>query len=85
MSKEVCMYLGPNIPGTIQKARLYRGTKAEVCKELADVIDQYPDVAKLIVPTAKVADARIEISTSGSRLNTVYNKVAKSIVRGNRK
>ena len=36
VKKEFCMYLGPNIVGVIQTARVFRGSKYEVCQQLAD-------------------------------------------------
>ena len=78
--KEFCMYLGPNIPGVIQTARVFRGSKHEVCQELADTIEKYPDVKELIISGSRLAEDRVKIATPGTLLNDAYIKLAKSVM-----
>ena len=85
--KEFCMYLGPNIPGVIQTARVFRGSKHEVCQELADTIEKYPGVKELIISGSRLAEDRVKIATPGTKiatpgtlLNDAYIKLAKSVM-----
>ena len=78
--KEFCMYLGPNIPGVIQTARVFRGSKHEVCQELADTIEIYPGVKELIISGSRLAEDRVKIATPGTLLNDAYIKLAKSVM-----
>lgn len=78
--KEFCMYLGPNIPGVIQTARVFCGSKHEVCQELADTIEKYPGVKELIISGSRLAEDRVKIATPGTLLNDAYIKLAKSVM-----
>lgn len=78
--KEICMYLGPNIVGVIQTARVFRGSKYEVCQQLADVIEKYPGIKDLIIPGSRLAEDRPKISMPGTLLNDAYIKLAKSVM-----
>ena len=66
--KEFCMYLGPNIPGVIQTARVFRGSKHEVFKDL-------------IIPGSQLAEDRVKIATPGTLLNDAYIKLVKSVMQ----
>ena len=78
--KEFCMYLGPNIPGVIQTARVFRGSKHEVCQELAGTIEKYPGVKDLIIPGSRLAEDRVKIASTGTMLNDAYIKLVKSVM-----
>lgn len=79
--KEFCMYLGPNIVGVIQTARVFRGSKYEVCQQLADAIEKYPGIKDLIIPGSRLTEDRPKISTPGTLLNDAYIKLAKSVMQ----
>ena len=76
--KEFCMYLGPNIVGVIQTARVFRGSKYEVCQQLADAIEKYPGIKDLIIPGSRLAEDRVKVATPGTLLNDAYIKLVKS-------
>lgn len=71
-----CVYIGPSIRGVIQSNTIYPGTKQEVQKHLADAIERYPLIAKLISTDKTFAEDRIKVNTAGNVLNVYCNKLA---------
>ena len=51
----VYVYLGPSIRGVIQTGAIYRGTRDEVLKSLAEAISKFPKIATLIVEDCDIA------------------------------
>lgn len=71
-----CVYLGPNIPNTIQTGSVFRGTKKEVLTSIAGVVEKYPLVASLIVTGDVLPTERIKVKTPGNLLYVNYHKLA---------
>lgn len=63
-----CAYLGPSIRGVVQNGTIYEGTKETVIGLLAGQIEQYPRIAKLIIPGDELPEARVKIKTKGNYL-----------------
>lgn len=71
-----CVYLGPTIHGVIQSGTIYNGNRKATEKALAEAIEKYPLIAKLIVTDKTLAEDRIKVKTSGNALNVFYRKLA---------
>lgn len=71
-----CVYIGPNIIGTVHHGRVIRGNKQAALKELAYAIERYPLIASLIVTDKALPEARIKIKTPGNLLYENYNRLA---------
>lgn len=74
-AKDFCAYVGPTIIGVIQNGTIYSSPRDVVLQELASVIEKHPNVAKLIVPGAELAEARKNIKTPGNRLYVAYRSM----------
>lgn len=71
-----CVYLGPNIRGTIQSGKVYRGSKEETLKKLAPAIEKFPLISSLIAPEERLAAERLKVKTPGNLLYENYKKLA---------
>ena len=71
-----CVYIGPTIAGVIQSGTIFRGTKKEVLKSVANTTERYPLVASLIVTGDTLAQDRIKVKTPGNLLYVNYHKLA---------
>lgn len=71
-----CVYLGPSIRGVIQSGTVYRGSKADVLKELAPALERHPLIATLVVTGDTLPEDRIKVKTAGNLLNVNYKKLA---------
>jgi len=74
------VYVGTALPGGRLKSNtVLVGTYAEITEYYKDVIKEYPGVAKLIVPTARLAESREKVQKSGNLLNKYYQEIAEAI------
>ncbi|MCM1439159.1 MAG: hypothetical protein NC131_08150 [Roseburia sp.] len=71
-----CCYIGPTIPGVIQSGHIYGGTRAEVLKTIAPIVEERPLVASLLVDGETLAVDRIKAKTPGNLLHVNYMKLA---------
>lgn len=72
-----CAYIGPTIIGVIQNGTIYNGTKSEVIKRLATVINKYPLVQTLIVSGDTLPEDRLKVNQPGNILYVNYHKLEK--------
>lgn len=80
-SAETYVYIGPNLPSgaKLMANAIISGTKDQINGYYKDVIEQYPNVAKLIVPVTRLAESREKIKTGGNTLSKYYNDLAAQI------
>lgn len=70
-----CVYLGPTLTGVIQSGTVYRGSKADVLKEIKYATDRIPLIASLIIPGERLSEDRIKVKTPGNILYENYKKI----------
>ena len=52
-------YIGPSLPaGLLKTNKILIGTREEIDKELAAVLEKYPIVGKMLVPVEKLAEKK---------------------------
>ena len=49
---------------------------------LADVVEKYPQIPRLIVPTSKLAAFSVKVKTPGNIAHKYYSDIASAIRRG---
>ena len=65
------IYIGPNLPkAMLQCNKIFEGTKEEVNKELAGILEKFPLVEKMLVPISELAEKKDKVRTAGN----IYNK-----------
>lgn len=71
------IYIGPSLPKALLKSnRIFEGTREEIKKELAAVLEKFPLVEKLLVPVAELAEKKDKVKTAGNILNKYYSDIA---------
>ena len=79
-------YIGPQLPGGLLKTnKILIGTREEIDKELAAVLEKYPLVGKMLVPVEKLAEKKDRAATAGNILNKYYTDIVSSIAANERK
>ena len=70
------IYIGPSLPKAMLKSnKIFEGTPEEIKKELAAVLEKFPLVERLLVPTKELAAAKDKVRTPGNILNKYYSDV----------
>lgn len=71
------VYIGPSLPKAMLKSnRIFEGTREEIKKELAAVLEKFPLVEKMLVPVAELAEKKDKVRTAGNILNKYYSDIA---------
>lgn len=71
------VYIGPSLPKAMLKSnRILAGTREEIKKELAEVLEKFPIVEKLLVPVEELAEKKDKVRTAGNLLNKYYSDIA---------
>lgn len=79
-------YIGPSLPaGLLKTNKILIGTREEIDKELAAVLEKYPLVGKMLVPVEKLAEKKDRAATAGNILNKYYTDIVSSIAANERK
>ena len=79
-------YIGPQLPGGLLKTnKIMIGTREEIMKELAGVLEKYPLVERLLVPVDKLAEKKDKARTAGNILNKYYSDIVSAIAAQERK
>ena len=79
-------YIGPSLPAGLMKTnKILIGTREEIDKELAAVLEKYPLVGKMLVPVEKLAEKKGKAATAGNILNKYYTDIVSTIVANERK
>ncbi len=77
---DMFVYAGPSLPGgKLKENAVFRGTFDDVLKYLSDVIEKYPQVEKLIVPTHKFAVFSAKVKAPGNIVHKYYNDIVSSM------
>lgn len=69
------VYLGPNIPGVIQKATICSGNLETVLTELDMALQKYPRIRNLLISDKTIAEDRVNVITPGTRLYNEYKRL----------
>lgn len=78
--KKTFVYIGPQLPkGKLKRNRVMIGTEKEIRETLADVIEEYPLVEKMIFPVEQLAEKKDRVKTPGNILNKYYADITASI------
>ena len=73
------IYIGPSLPKAMLKSnKIFEGTREEIKKELAGVLEKFPLVERLLVPVAELAEKKDKVRTAGNVLNKYYSDIASS-------
>lgn len=81
---DLFVYAGPTLPrGRLKENAVFRGTFEDVKAYLADVLEVYPQVARLIVPVNKLAAFSVKVKTPGNLAHKYYSDIV-SAMRGNK-
>ena len=74
------IYIGPTLPKAALKTNsIFDGTDKEIKEHLQPVIEKYPLVAKLLVPTRELAEKKDKVHTAGNILNKYYSDLVSVI------
>lgn len=81
---DLFVYAGPTLPrGRLKENAVFRGTFEDVKAYLADVLEVYPQVARLIVPVNRLAAFSVKVKNPGNLAHKYYSDIV-SAMRGNR-
>lgn len=88
MQKAVCsdvspvIYIGPSLPhGRLNKNTIFSCSKEKAIKCLAEIIESYPSVAKLIVPLRDLPRAKAKLEGSSGYLSKAYAEVQVAAIK----
>lgn len=78
------VYAGPSLPhGRLKEHAVFNGTFEDVKAYLADVLEDYPQAERLIVPVARLSAFAAKVKTPGNIAHKYYNDIV-STMRGNK-
>lgn len=66
----------------VQNGTIYDGTKDAIVQQLADAIEKYPSIEKLIIPGEDLPNARQMIRTKGNYLFETNRKFVAELQKG---
>lgn len=73
------IYIGPTLPKAMLKSnKIFKGTREDIRKELAEVLEKFPLVERLLVPVAELAEKKDKVRTAGNILNKYYSDIVSS-------
>ena len=78
------VYAGPSLPhGRLKEHAVFNGTFEDVKAYLADVLEDYPQAERLIVPVERLSAFAAKVKTTGNIAHKYYNDIV-STMRGNK-
>ena len=78
------MYAGPSLPhGRLKEHAVFNGTFEDVKAYLADVLEDYPQAERLIVPVERLSAFAAKVKAPGNIAHKYYNDIV-STMRGNK-
>lgn len=78
------VYAGPSLPhGRLKEHAVFNGTFEDVKVYLADVLEDYPQAERLIVPVERLSAFAAKVKTPGNIAHKYYNDIV-STMRGNK-
>lgn len=75
-----CAYIGPSVVGVIQTGKIYGAPRSEVLAspDLADALQRFPQIRRLIVSGDDLATARVRVKTPGNLLHESARQILKN-------
>lgn len=68
------VYIGPNLPkAMLQCNKIFEGTEEGIKKELSFILEKFPLVEKMLVPTKELAEKKDKVKTTGNVYNKYYS------------
>lgn len=68
------VYIGPNLPkAMLQCNKVFEGTEEGIKKELSFILEKFPLVEKMLVPTKELAEKKDKVKTIGNVYNKYYS------------
>lgn len=81
---DLFVYAGPSLPrGRLKENTVFRGTFEDVKNYLSDVLEDYPPIERLIVPTNRLAAFSVKVKTPGNIAHKYYSDIV-SAMRGSK-
>ena len=81
---DLFVYAGPSLPrGRLKENAVFNGTREDVRDYLADVLEEYPQIDKLIVQVNRLAVFSVKVKTPGNIAHKYYNDIV-STMRGHK-
>lgn len=76
------IYVGPTLlRGQLKENAVFRGTLRDIKKYLAEVLEEYPQAARLIVPVDKLAEFSVKVKTPGNLAHKYYSDIVSAMRR----
>lgn len=74
------VYAGPSLPrGRLKENAVFNGTFEDVKAYLADVIEDYPLVARMIIPVERLSAFHVKVKTPGNLAHKYYNDIVSTM------
>lgn len=81
---DLFVYAGPSLPrGRLKENTVFRGTFEDVKTYLSDVLEDYPQIERLIVPANRLAAFSVKVKTPGNIAHKYYGDIV-SAMRGSK-
>ena len=81
-SNKIYCYIGPNIRGYWHTGQVFRGERADILKEYAQLVELHPLVKNLLVPGESLAVARLKVKEPGTAHYANYQKLSRELLEG---
>lgn len=81
-SNKIYCYIGPNIRGYWHTGQVFRGERADILKEYAQLMELHPLVKNLLVPGESLAVARLKVKEPGTAHYANYQKLSQELLEG---
>lgn len=69
------IYIGPPLGTGIKENAVFSGTRESVETCLKGTFEKYPQAKMLLIPTKKLAEAKMQVRSKGTLLNKYYTDV----------
>lgn len=70
------IYIGPSLPkGKLKSNTVLQGEREEIEEHLKEILEEFPEVKRLIVPTSKLGESKAKLKAQGNSLYNSYEKV----------
>jgi len=77
---DLFVYAGPSLPrGRLKENAVFRGTFPTIAAYLSDVLEEYPQAAKLIVPVERLGAFSIKVKTPGNIAHKYYTDIVSTM------
>lgn len=81
-SGELFAYIGPTLPrGQLKENAIFRGTLPDIKKYLSDVLEEYPQAVRLIVPVDRLAEFSVKVKSPGNLAHKYYSDIVSAMRR----